>query len=280
MPFTPSHAVVALPFLHPRVRALSKDIPVAIAVGAMTPDLPLFVGWTGLSYGATHAWVWLPATAVVAGALLVAWRCLLRPAVRELSPSWLARRLPASWDGGMAAALRETFSSIRGLLWLAVALMAGVATHIVWDSFTHEGRAGVVTVPLLAEQWGPLLGYKWLQYASSILGLAVLGCWALVWLVGRTPRPAGIRILPAWVRWCWWMSLPVLLVVAWVAGYLAWGPFTSSFTPMHLAYRVLPPASGAWGVLSLALALVVQALRRRRPVTPTAADRRPTSAAG
>ena len=37
MPFTPSHAVVALPFLR------TPLVPAAIAVGAMTPDLPLFV---------------------------------------------------------------------------------------------------------------------------------------------------------------------------------------------------------------------------------------------
>ena len=33
MPFTPSHAVVALPFIR------SPLVPAAIAVGAMTPDL-------------------------------------------------------------------------------------------------------------------------------------------------------------------------------------------------------------------------------------------------
>ena len=37
MPFTPSHAVVALPFVR------TPLVPAAIAVGAMAPDLPLFV---------------------------------------------------------------------------------------------------------------------------------------------------------------------------------------------------------------------------------------------
>lgn len=36
MPFTPSHAIVALPFVR------SPLAPAAVAVGAMAPDLPLF----------------------------------------------------------------------------------------------------------------------------------------------------------------------------------------------------------------------------------------------
>ncbi|MGB4135992.1 MAG: DUF4184 family protein, partial [Microbacterium sp.] len=48
MPFTPSHAIVALPFVR------SPLVPAAIAVGAMTPDLPLFLRGVGPSYGFTH----------------------------------------------------------------------------------------------------------------------------------------------------------------------------------------------------------------------------------
>ena len=48
MPFTPSHAVVALPFVR------TPLLPTAIAIGAMTPDLPLFLRGTPLSYQATH----------------------------------------------------------------------------------------------------------------------------------------------------------------------------------------------------------------------------------
>ncbi len=112
MPFTPSHAVVALPFVR------TPLVPAAVAVGAMTPDLPLFVGRIGVSYGMTHAWSWMPTTVAIALALLLVWRCVLRPAARELAPDWLAARLPSSWDGGAVSALRETFPSLRGSLWL------------------------------------------------------------------------------------------------------------------------------------------------------------------
>ena len=260
MPFTPSHAVVALPFVR------TPLVPAAIAIGSMTPDLPLFIGRIGVSYGVTHAWSWLPTTVLLAGVLLLAWRCLLRPAVRELSPAWLARRLPSSWDGGAGAALRETFPSLRGVVLLTVSLPIGVASHIVWDMFTHEGRAGVALLPVLDAEWGPLLGYKWIQYGSGVIGLAIIAAWMLVWLSRQEAATSVTRIVPTWIRWTWWLSLPIVLVVAWVGGWLMWGPFSDTFTPSHLVYRVLPQAAGVWGFATLLLAVAVQLLRRRRVV--------------
>ncbi|MGN6217921.1 MAG: DUF4184 family protein [Microbacterium sp.] len=265
MPFTPSHAVVALPFVR------TPLAPAAIAVGAMTPDLPLFVRGLPLSYGVTHSFAWLPVTMLVALALLLVWRCVLRPAARELSPRWLAVRLPGEWDAGAPAAFRETFSarsgarpSAAGVLLLAAALAIGVASHIVWDLFTHEGRWGSSAIPGLDADWGPLPGYKWLQHGSSVLGLVILGIIMVVWLARRRAAASVLRIIPGWLRWCWWASLPVVLVVAWTWGLAAFGPFDAGFTPAHLGYRVLPPACAAWGLATLVLCVVVQALRTRR----------------
>lgn len=258
MPFTPSHAVVALPFVR------TPLIPAAIAIGAMTPDLPLFVRGTPFDYGVSHSFVFLPVTVVVALVLLLVWRCVLRPAARELTPRWLAERLPAAWDAPAGASVRETFSrrggtraSGAGVLLLVVSLGIGVASHIAWDLFTHEGRWGTVVLPALDQLWGPLTGYKWLQHGSSVAGLVVLGIWAMLRL-RRTPRGSVVRVAPDVVRWLWWMSLPAVLVAAAAGGYLAMGPFTAEFTPAHLGYRVLPPACAAWGVVTLLLCLLVQ----------------------
>ncbi|TDN88678.1 DUF4184 family protein [Microbacterium sp. BK668] len=274
MPFTPSHAVVALPFVR------TPLVPAAIAIGAMTPDLPLFVRFGPLGYGRTHDLAWLPATMLVGLALLLVWRCVLRPAARELSPRWLAARLPDDWDRAAAGALRDTLaiganrqpsrSQRWAAPWSTVALLLaslaiGVASHIVWDLFTHEGRWGVAAIPALDAQWGPLLGYKWLQYGSSLAGLLILGTWSLRWL-RRRHAAAVSRLLPPWVRRVWWMSLPVVLAIAWFAGLTVSGPFDAAFTPQHLAYRVLPPACAVWGTGTGVLALAVQSLRAgRRP---------------
>jgi hypothetical protein len=273
MPFTPSHAVVALPFVR------TPLVPAAIAVGAMTPDLPLFVRFAPLGYGRTHDVAWLPATMLLALVLLLLWRCALRPAARELSPGPLAARLPGEWDRGAAGSLRDTLGVHArrepgrpqrwSLSWSAIVLLLaslafGVVTHIVWDLFTHEGRWGVTAIPALEQMWGPLLGYKWLQHGSSVVGLAVIAVWAASWLLRRPVARAVPRTLPTWVRWTWWLSLPAALVIAWFAGAAMLGPFDAAFTPQQLAYRVLPPACAAWGMLTLALALTVQVVRANR----------------
>lgn len=266
MPFTPSHAVVALPFVR------TPLVPAAIAVGAMTPDLPLFLRGTPLTYQATHTNALL--STVIALGLLALWYALLRPAVRELSPDALARRLPEDWDrpprfdsrfdsrvdSGAGRARR----GILVALLVVVSLVLGVLSHIAWDAFTHEGRWGVRLVPALDDSWGPLPGYKWLQHGSGVIALVILAAYGVRWLSRRAPVAYLVRTLPRWVRRVWWLSLPAALVVAWAVGLLAYGPLTATWTAQHLAYRVLPPACAVWGVLTLALCAVVVARRRPR----------------
>lgn len=267
MPFTPSHAVVALPFVR------TPLIPAAIAVGAMSPDLPLFLRGTPVTYQLTHSN--LLATGLIALALLLVWWAVLRPAVRELSPRWLATRLPQNWDavgldivatvrGGHDGGAQRPRSQawVVGLL-IAASLLLGVASHVVWDAFTHEGRWGLDLFPALTERWGPLDGYKWLQHASSVVGLAIVLGWMVVWFRRQTRRAPVARVLPSVVRWAWWLSLPAILLIAWCAGLIAHGPLDADLTVAHLGYRVLPPACGVWGGLTVVVCLVVQVRRAR-----------------
>ena len=263
MPFTASHALVALPFLR------TPLVPAAIAIGAMTPDLPLFVRGIGVDYSFTHTFGNIVWTALLAFVLLLVWRVVLRPAVPELAPSWLARRLPQEWsDGGLAAARAAV--GVGRKRWypvlLAVSFLIGVASHILWDLFTHEGRAGVQLLPGLDEMWGPLPGFKWLQHGSSVIGLMIIGIWAVLWLRRRDARPGSTGSLPQAVRVAWWVSLPAILMGAWVWGLVVLGPLDAEFTVQHLAYRVLPPACALWGLITLALCVVL-ALRGRRHQT-------------
>ena len=234
MPFTPSHAIVALPFVR------TPLVPAAIAIGAMAPDLPLFVRGLPLHYGRTHDLVWLPMTMLLALALLA--RLAVRApsggarAVAAMAGRAAARRLGSRSAGRAARHVRRhggphsrTAAAVVGVvagcsLLLVLSLALGVVSHIVWDLFTHEGRGGVDLIPALAEQWGPLAGYKWLQHGSSVLGLAILASWMVVWLVRRQAAASVPCLLPGWVRWAWWLSLPVVLAGAWLVGLVAYGP--------------------------------------------------------
>lgn len=259
MPFTPSHAIVALPFIR------TPLVPAAIAIGAMTPDLPLFVRGVGLNYTFTHTSGNIVWTALLAFVLFLLWRVVLRPAVPELTPLRLARRLPADWtDNGLTAAGRAVGVGMGRAypVLLAVSLILGVLSHILWDLFTHEGRWGVGLIPALDQMWGPLLGYKWLQYGSSVLGLAGIGIWALLRLRSSPVRQSATQRTPTVLRVVWWSSLPAILVAAWGIGVAVYGPFTDEFTVQHLAYRVLPPACALWGAITMVLCVALSVWSR------------------
>ncbi|MGF3053405.1 DUF4184 family protein [Microbacterium sp. YY-03] len=265
MPFTASHAVVALPFLR------TPLIPAAIAVGAMAPDLPLFVRQVVPSYSTTHDLTAIALTTVIALALFLLWRCLLRPAAAHLLPGFIGERLPEAWQQSTGATLRETFVGSRGAtsgvarvtvttLTLLLSLALGIVSHVVWDSFTHEGR---LASAWLAADWGPLPAFKWLQHGSSLLGLIILAIWGIRWL-RRHERVAVAERLPGWVRTWWIIALPVCLIAATVWGFITYGPLTADWTIAHLAYRVLPPACAVWAVLTVGLCVVAVARSSQR----------------
>lgn len=267
MPFTPSHAIVALPFIR------TPLVPAAIAIGAMTPDLPLFLRGVGLNYSFTHTFGNIVWTALLAFVLFLVWRIVLRPAVGELAPLWLARRLPAEWSiRGVQAAgdavgvgLKRPFYPVL----FAASLLLGVVSHILWDLFTHEGRLGVDLFPVLDEMWGPLPGFKWLQHGSSVLGLIGLAIWALLRVRRAEPRAADTQRLARVIRVAWWVSLPLILIAAWGIGLVLLGPLDAEFTVQHLAYRVLPPACALWGAITLVLCLALSLTRHtRQPEVP------------
>lgn len=257
MPFTPSHAIVALPF------ARRARVAAPLAVGAMAPDLPLFLrGIVPNAYPLTHDPRWIPVTALLALGLLLIWRGLLRPAARALAPRRVGERLPSCWDGSGDRAIRETFPSVSATALLLLLLAAGVGSHLLWDAFSHGHRAGTQWVPALAAMWGPLPGYKVVQYTSGIGGLVVLAVWGALRLSRQPVAP--VRPAPGVVRWGCWLSLPLLMAGALVLGAAHSGvPGTGGE-----AYRlmgVLPTACGLWGLLVLVPAIALRGRSKRFP---------------
>lgn len=260
MPFTPSHAIVALPFIRTPIP------PAAVAIGAMAPDAPLFFR-IGVDYWATHSFpgmliVGLP----VALLLLLVWYLVLRPSVIELVPDRLARLLPAEWSGTAASTSRRLWKSRSWLRALAVlvGLAIGIATHVVWDSFTHEGRWGSTVFPALAEHWGPLPGYDSVQHSSSALGLSVIFVWAILWLRKRRPSPVQ-RSSPTRLRAALWVSIPLCLLAAALAIAALFG---SDQGAREFAFRAGTLGGAGILVCVVAAAVVAQLFARRENYQP------------
>jgi hypothetical protein len=250
VPFTPSHAVVALPFLR-------GPLPVgAVAVGSMAPDVPLFFP-VGVTYEQTHAFPSLLLVSVPVGLLLyLVWLWVLRPAAGTLLPPVVGSRLPPDWSVPGTA-------SGAGALWASLAVAVGVMTHVGWDEFTHPGRSGSSLVPALAESWGPFVGTQWAQYGSSVGGLVVLAVAA-----GRYLRRAPVAAppQPSRTRTAFWALVAVALVAGPVVVALTRG-LPGDVATAKSATFFAGTASGAMILLlAVGASLVVQLVRRRRVV--------------
>lgn len=243
MPFTVSHAVVAL-------GARRLPVPVAaVAVGSMAPDAVLFAPFLP-DYDDAHSW-WgvLTIDLGVSVVVLLAWWWLVRPAWAPVVPGLWAR-LPRAWSVPRAVRARDVLPVLVGCV-------LGSTTHVVWDGFTHGSGFAVRSFAPLRETL--VAGYPLpflLQDASSVLGLAALLVAAAVWW-RRTPatpvgptRPRELAVAVAAVV----LVLAVAVVQAGVV--LARGGGAAEVV-VALAFR-LPAAVAVVLVLGSAVLLLVR----------------------
>jgi hypothetical protein len=210
MPFTASHVAAVLPAT--RFPLLRDPLVLsAFVIGAMSPDVPYFVP-VDIWWAWGHSWFGLVVVDIPVTLTLVAlfWLVLAAP-LRALAPVPLRARLPRKVLGGHRGTMLQTFAL------LVMGAAVGAATHIIWDGFTHEDRFGVAAVPLLQhpDVVGPLSAYRVLQYASSVVGLALVA-WSLVRWYRRTPASADPGPGLSWR----WQVATVTAVGA--AGLFAW----------------------------------------------------------
>ena len=159
MPFTPAHVAAVLP-LRGRL-----GLPfAALAAGSMSPDLLYFLPFS-LPRAATHS-VWsIPTWDLLFGmAMWLAWSWAV-PALHDMAPAIIRRR----W---------QPYIDTHPRWWIIpLAVMIGAAIHVLLDSFTHTGYPGSSFAILSAtypSPVGPLAGYRWLQYSTGAVGLAIV----------------------------------------------------------------------------------------------------------
>jgi hypothetical protein len=205
VPFTPSHAAAVLPFLRTPLPAS------ALVIGSVAPDLPYYLP-VELPWDTHTASAVVTVDLLLGGLAWVVWHALLAEPAVAWAPAALRARLT-----GVPLGLAERRRSARALGLTALALVVGSASHVLWDEFTHAGRWGTEHLPALVRDWGPLPGYRWLQYASGVVGAAVLLLWLWRWW-RRAPRtPLADR--PA--AWPAWVTIAGAGLLAGVAGALA-----------------------------------------------------------
>ena len=190
VPFTLAHGAAALPF---------RRLPLvtsALVVGTFAPDFEYFLRLAPNDrFGHTLLGILVLTLPL---ALLVLWlfHAFVKRPVVTLLPESIQRRLTNHLD-------EFRFRGAARFALIVGSILVGIATHLVWDSFTHRDTWLYDRWPFLSQELNvPLLGpiqfYKAFQHGSTIIGLAVLSIWLIVWY--RDTAPSG-QLLKGSVSW-------------------------------------------------------------------------------
>jgi hypothetical protein len=259
VPFTASHPAAVVPLMRWGL------VPSALVIGSMAPDIPYFLPLpTSLPIAreASHSLVGILTVDVPLGlAAFAVWQAVVASAVVAIAPAGLRSRLgPAS-----PAGLRHHLTGVRRPALVLLSLAVGALTHVVWDAFTHSGSWGTARFDVLRTFYGPLPLYRWAQYASGLVGGAVLVAVAVRWWRATPPRAeardvhraAGRRVaLGVWTA--------VLVATAVAGAVAAAGPLTAvTGTDWRAAAFQGITRGGSAGGLALVGFAVAWALRAR-----------------
>ncbi|MCP9959387.1 DUF4184 family protein [Streptomyces sudanensis] len=174
MPFTLSHAAAVLPAMRRSGAARGPLVASALVAGSFSPDMTYFAdsvvpGAMALGEFTHGVWGLLTADPLTAALLVGVWLMVREP---------LVVLLPGRWQGRVRGVLRgrpwRGRHPVALAAWFYASAVAGAATHVGWDLFTHPGRWGVRMLPVLGETAGGLPVYLYVQYGGSAVALAVL----------------------------------------------------------------------------------------------------------
>src|SRR5579862_4249391 len=259
MPYTLAHPAAVLPLR--RFHAL-PFLP--LLIGSIAPDIPFYIPrMVSRTFMNSHSFkgslvVSLPA-GLIALCLLIALRAPLTAVLWEPHRTLLRRAL-------------EEFANLpRRWLYAVPALLIGIWLHIGWDAFTHYDGWIVERVALL-QLPVPLFGkeaavYHLLQYASSVVGLAIL----FVWYRARVLRARSeLKTIPTrdWRP----AALAVMLILAIASGLLsAWESTPDergSLYSMASVVLTMGTAVLAVQILTIGTLIAVDAAAQRREREP------------
>ncbi|MGI9103822.1 MAG: DUF4184 family protein [Terriglobales bacterium] len=218
MPFTLSHPAAVAPLYSTRL-PLS-----ALVIGSMAPDFEYFIRMAQQGRSA-HTWPGvLYLTFPFAWFALAAFHLLLKWPVISL--------MPGAWQRRMVPPARKFRWWPFGHLLLALAGVAvGIATHLLWDAFTHEEGWGVrhwSALRLMLFHVGPtrITVWKLAQHGSTLLGAIVILLYVLRWYrnAPQSEQRLPVRLSPA-------ANLMIVAVCAFAAVGLGLARGLSQWTP-------------------------------------------------
>ncbi len=180
MPLTFSHPAIVLPAKYLPERWVSMT---GLIVGSVTPDFEYFLRMRIESeYSHTWAgmfWFDLP----LAFILTFVYHYIVRDSLICNSPGFFKKRLAPYIDFNWWDYLKHNF------LVVIICLLIGIASHLLWDGFTHPHGMFVKMIPVLKESTYlfefHVKYYRILQNISSLIGGLV--CFFAVMAMPKSP---------------------------------------------------------------------------------------------
>jgi hypothetical protein len=198
MPFTFSHPAIVLPLTLKKFRLSATGL----IIGSMTPDFEYFLRMRNVSkYSHTYAglfWFDLP----LALLLCFIYHTIVRNSLFDNLPIFLKERFIIyknfQWENYFQ----------KNWVVVCISILIGAASHIVWDAFTHEALFFVEKDPELSTVMKVgtinLAGYKFLQLASSIVGLLVV----IISIILLKKRP----VVNKTINYKYWMIVVLIIL--------------------------------------------------------------------
>ena len=187
-----------------------------------------------------------------------------RPLFELLTPG-LQQRLAGYLDA-------SPHKSIRGIATLAAAVWIGAVTHVVWDSFTHDGASGVVMLPAVSEVWITVygvrfVGYMALQHGFSLVGLPLMFALFVLWYRNAECHPVSDPILSPVARWAWILLLAGLPLAS-IIRHLAYIPQLTLRPIITALYFAVTEAGFMFVVLVACFSLLFYPVAKYRQECP------------
>jgi Domain of unknown function (DUF4184) len=169
MPFTFSHPAIVLPAAYLNKKWYSFS---ALIVGSMVPDFEYFMRLRDMSRY-SHTWKGLFWFDIPLALLVIfTFHNVVRNSLIAHLPFSLNVRLSAFENFNWNKYFQENTFNVF------LSLIAGIASHLIWDDFTHEGGFFVEAIPLLQAKLNianhNISVYSLLQYGCSLIGAIIV----------------------------------------------------------------------------------------------------------
>jgi hypothetical protein len=226
----------------------------------MVPDLGYYVGRFDLA-SAAHTPLGLLTVCLPSGLVLVA---LLRIGHRPV-----ALLIPQPHRGALLSLPpAPALTTLATMLRVSLSVALGAATHILWDSFTHESGYMVSHSSLLRLPVFSMIGqefhlYNMLQHASTLLGVTVLVLVYVRWLRVAKERSSDQAVGDEAWRYILLASLGLVSLAT--AGFLLYAgssDMTGEAGVSRLLFRLVVDTTAIFAVLLTASAVLLASMTR------------------